>query len=296
MNTTDYYATLGVLPQADPVVITAAYRAIAQRYHPDKSSGDSREAHERMSRINEAYETLRDPVRRAEYDRVQQSQDRGAFEEDDSASQSDAFDSALRAAEEKWGIACSIYPDLRLLRAGLSKVSTSLAFAYVTGLLQSKSFDKRHELAAGLEHNFLSRYFGTNEQILRFSKELILSGHRDAAKALNQLVDVIGSNAEASLLVAKIERDFGFKRAREHETASRVERGHFEQLVHVVRALGYYEDARELAELLDFKTEEVGGGFFAPAQVRVTSKSGDVLNFKNPTEFVHWATNTLCDS
>ena len=40
----DYYAILGVTPQAEDVVIKAAYRALAQRYHPDRFVGSPEEA------------------------------------------------------------------------------------------------------------------------------------------------------------------------------------------------------------------------------------------------------------
>ncbi len=54
----DLYVVLGILPDAEDVVIKAAYRALAQRYHPDRWVGDAAEAHQRMTRINEAYEVL----------------------------------------------------------------------------------------------------------------------------------------------------------------------------------------------------------------------------------------------
>ena len=56
----DYYAILGVTPQAEDVVIKAAFRALAQRYHPDKFSGSADDAHRKMAEINEAYEVLSD--------------------------------------------------------------------------------------------------------------------------------------------------------------------------------------------------------------------------------------------
>jgi curved DNA-binding protein len=64
----DLYEILGVLPSAEDIVITAAYRVLAQRYHPDRWAGPPAEAHERMAAINRAYETLKDPARRAAYD------------------------------------------------------------------------------------------------------------------------------------------------------------------------------------------------------------------------------------
>ena len=65
----DYYAILGVHPTAEDIVIRAAYKALAQRYHPDRFPGSKDEAHRRMSDLTKAYEVLADPVRRPKYDR-----------------------------------------------------------------------------------------------------------------------------------------------------------------------------------------------------------------------------------
>jgi DnaJ-class molecular chaperone len=64
----DYYRTLDVLDDAEDIVIKAVYRALAQRYHPDKWAGDTEEATRRMSDINEAYGVLSDPIKRKQYD------------------------------------------------------------------------------------------------------------------------------------------------------------------------------------------------------------------------------------
>jgi curved DNA-binding protein CbpA len=63
----DFYKVLQVDSEADPEVIQAAYRRLAQKFHPDVAL-DAATAH-RMRAINVAWETLRDPVKRAEYDR-----------------------------------------------------------------------------------------------------------------------------------------------------------------------------------------------------------------------------------
>lgn len=69
----NYYAILGVLSTAEDVVIQGAYRALAQRYHPDRYGGSQEEANARMSEINEAYRILSDVALRAEYDRTRSS-------------------------------------------------------------------------------------------------------------------------------------------------------------------------------------------------------------------------------
>lgn len=68
----DYYAVLGVHTSAEDVVIRAAYKALAQRYHPDRFTGSKDEAHRKMSELSKAYEVLADPMRRPKYDRRRQ--------------------------------------------------------------------------------------------------------------------------------------------------------------------------------------------------------------------------------
>ena len=64
----DYYELLGLPRDADQEGIKKAYRKVALKYHPDRNAG-SREAEERFKEVTEAYEVLRDPRKRARYDR-----------------------------------------------------------------------------------------------------------------------------------------------------------------------------------------------------------------------------------
>jgi len=63
----DPYKILQVDPEAEDEVIQAAYRRLAQKYHPDLASGADAVA--RMVAINAAWELIGEPNRRAAYDR-----------------------------------------------------------------------------------------------------------------------------------------------------------------------------------------------------------------------------------
>ena len=67
MTYKDYYRVLGVGKTATPGEIKKAYRALANKYHPDKARGD-KAAEEKFKDINEANEVLSDPVKRKKYD------------------------------------------------------------------------------------------------------------------------------------------------------------------------------------------------------------------------------------
>lgn len=68
MKFVDYYKVLGIAPDATPDDVKKAYRRLARKFHPDVSKEPDAEA--KFKEVGEAYEVLKDPEKRAEYDQL----------------------------------------------------------------------------------------------------------------------------------------------------------------------------------------------------------------------------------
>jgi curved DNA-binding protein len=71
----DYYKVLGVDRDASQDEIKRAYRKLAQKYHPDRNKDP--DAQQTFARVGEAYEVLKDPEKRKQYDRFGQNWKQG---------------------------------------------------------------------------------------------------------------------------------------------------------------------------------------------------------------------------
>ncbi len=92
----DYYEVLGVSRSAGDGEIKSAFRKLAMKHHPDRNPGD-KQAETAFKEINEAYEILKDPQKRAAYDRFGHAAFDGGgmgagFNADFAASMSDIFE------------------------------------------------------------------------------------------------------------------------------------------------------------------------------------------------------------
>lgn len=150
----DYYATLGVDPQASSGAIKAAFKKLAFQYHPDLYKGT--DAQERMRGILQAYQTLSDPQARQEYDALRRGEGKNGL-------------AAARggAARKEGGSARAdqgrfAFPDLRdtptsSLVISLDGVAYQLSSAQAEslkwdGMLRGTAFDPS-ETAAGAFYN-----------------------------------------------------------------------------------------------------------------------------------------------
>jgi len=75
----DYYEVLGLKKEATPEEIKKAYRKLALKYHPDRNSSDSN-AEDKFKEINEAYQVLSNPEKKARYDQFGSAEGMGGFD------------------------------------------------------------------------------------------------------------------------------------------------------------------------------------------------------------------------
>lgn len=204
----DYYAILGVLPSAEDIVVRAAYKALAQRHHPDKWAGENAEAERRMQEINQAYAILSDAAQRNAYDAQRKAGGGGEEFDTEEEGVRDAFSEAEEATQDDWDVAVEYFPDLENIYRWLKRTSSSLAFSYKTILLESKNFNVRVQLAESLETRFLETYFGTDPAVIAFAKRLIAGGEKAGARELNRAVSVLGSAVDAHVIISRIENKY----------------------------------------------------------------------------------------
>ena len=67
---TNYYKLLGINPKADRQTVKQAYLSRVKEWHPDKNQDRTEEAEEKTKALNQAYQILKDPEARKNYDRM----------------------------------------------------------------------------------------------------------------------------------------------------------------------------------------------------------------------------------
>jgi curved DNA-binding protein CbpA len=274
--TKNYYAILGVLPSAELVVIRAAFRALALRYHPDTWTGDKATAERRMRDLNEAYEVLSNADSRREYDLKRR---KGAFEEYDS---DDPIYDAGSGSD--WAVAVNYFPDLATLEAKLRTTSFRLAFAFRATLLETKNFDQRSEIADRLEAIFLQSYFGKNDQILNFARLLIDRNMKPAAKELNRAVSVLGNDVDPSVVINRISEKY-FGQAEQADAIALLAR---------LRFTRHPNDAINLIRRLNGSIVfGKGPGWFGGSYEMTVRCKGKTRTFFKQSDMVNWVISTI---
>lgn len=199
----DYYAILGVLPEAEPEIIRAVYLALAKKYHPDSAGGTGNE--ERLKEINLAYEILKDPKKRKEYDNARAEMDDHTGDYDPKVDDEDLTADDLQS---DWEFAVEYHPKLIDLLKEVSSISPTLSIVFQSTILSNKAFNDANKIKDRLILSFLSRYFGKSKPIQMFGKSLLLNKQMAAAAELNRAAKIFGKEIDYQVVIFKIKKQF----------------------------------------------------------------------------------------
>jgi curved DNA-binding protein len=213
MDYKDYYKILGVDRKASADDIKRKYRKLALELHPDKNPGDN-QAESRFKEINEAYEVLGDPEKRAKYDQLGSSY--RAWER--TGGQPGGFDwSQWTSGFPGGGVRVEV-GDLGDMMGGFSDFFTSI-FGGINpsgpGMDSSRRMrgrDIEHPITISLQE----AYTGTSRTIQRNGKRLevkIPPGARNGTRVrISGRGEESGRQSGDLYLLVQVEKDARFKR------------------------------------------------------------------------------------
>lgn len=183
----DYYDVLGVSKTASEAEIKKAYRSKAHKLHPDKG-GDA----EKFKEINEAYQVLGDPQKRAQYDQFGHAGARGGFGGGQTGGQGfGGFDFSGAGFGGQAGGFGSIFEDL--FESAFSQVQVQLSISIPQAVLGDTvrfktNFGDEIELKipAGAQDGMAFRFRGKGQQTRRGRGDLTVVLHVEIPKRLSR--------------------------------------------------------------------------------------------------------------
>jgi curved DNA-binding protein CbpA len=201
MDTTpDYYQSLGLVPHAEPAVVEAAYKVLMNAYRPDKNP--SPEVAAKIKEINSAYDVLSDSAKKMEYDESRKAGHIGASDLDFRGKQPFQDD----ALEKDWEVKANFTPAIKTPYVDMERISWRLAFTFKLHVLRVNEAEDPDALAARMKKDYLSFYFGRNEEIIKYAELMIKAKEINAAQYLNRLIDAMGDNVSEESVHKKINK------------------------------------------------------------------------------------------
>jgi curved DNA-binding protein CbpA len=189
----NYYSILGISPKATTQEVRTAYRRLAVKYHPDKNQGNVL-AEEMFKQVNAAYQTLSNPIKRAQYDlRIQYQQERNRILRQQHAHQSDP---RFYKTRQPAGVSERHYRTINPNTYRFSRKDWYITVAFVAGLLTFSLL-----LKVVMDHI-------TGEDRYKTALTYIAAGkYSSAHRLLSDAIQFMPQNADAYEARAKIELD-----------------------------------------------------------------------------------------
>ena len=193
----DYYAILGISPNVEPEVITAAYKSLVKKYHPDVYNGTKKDSEKRIREINEAYSILSNKSKKTKYDdEFLKNKSTGNFSDFNNSE----FNDDGNIFDNDWNILIEVFPNAENIRLDLSQLSQKLSFMYQLILLEQKMGGKAKKVADELKNDFLQRYFGKNMKVQELAYKALVNNEIEIAKEINKKIALLGNDAALNVI------------------------------------------------------------------------------------------------
>ena len=202
----DYYKILGISPYAEISEISAAYRALAQIYHPDKWKGDKKTGDNKIREINEAYDILKNKNKKQKYDKEYFTSKKDQPKQEDFTKQNyEQNKDFVDVLDAKWKVVIEFYPDIEEERNHLHKIDKALSQMFQIRIIGLKSTSDWQEMASLTVTSFFKSILATDKLVLhRFVELILLEGKRNIAIETIDAINIIGDK-DTDIITDKIE-------------------------------------------------------------------------------------------
>lgn len=200
-NKIDPYEVLGVPFGSTIEVCKAVFKSLTKIYHPDIFVGDKQYAEKRMAELAAAFEFLKNPKQKKEFDDAAGKHwDNERKRQYEPNNESEEFSKASISLRDNWDFVCKFHPELRELYNDLESLSIDVAFLFMAVIVEGKFFSEAKKLAKLLEDEFLTSNFGIDDDLKKIAKLAIVGGKIEFAKYINRAVKLLGDGSKDVIL------------------------------------------------------------------------------------------------
>ncbi len=224
----NYYRILGVDSNAELIIIRAAYKTLIQKYHPDKAKDDSERKifNEKTKLINEAYDVLRDEIKRKAYDQNFSSNNSQKNEH----TKTNNYDA-------DWSVVIDNFPVIRFEYEELLVLSQEVTNEFKQIIIKNKKFSESKSLAKKLKYDFFRKNYGDNTDCQDFAYWLHKADRIDIANELKNFVRILGSDIDNEKLIADLSDKYDLKYETKKKILSRKIRKKFNSTFFLIKYL-----------------------------------------------------------
>jgi len=206
----NYYDYFGLSPTASTEDINTAHKALAKKYHPDINS--SNDAHEKMTKLNEAHEILSDNIKRERYDKEQNLNQRSIQNRDASSSQ-------VSKARQSYGVKVT---DERAEKAELLRRKAEAKIKNGDALRAQRMEREQQRNKKDAQNSRQVRADVDKQQVLKVLSSLVMDGNIQLRN--NMDIDEERHNATKVLLsMVRNDNEHLRRRAEEAERKQRID-------------------------------------------------------------------------